>query len=238
MTAWVLAGALLLTPSAPFPASAASPSPDASRTAAAADTVLDSFHGYEIGTPGDRIGEIDVSRAPDARVDGLAVYARSLRFIAMPTRAFFYLDTAEHRLRRGKHLIEPDASSCVRQLTTVRLMVAGTHPDLRVELIRGSGAARDTSAADGGGGPPVQCPGFMEAEEARSWSVLFRNPETDAVEARMELFRHEGQPRILACYLNVSDCAWPDSVQVEPGPKMLAPARGPDTTDAPREEPG
>lgn len=204
------------------------------RPPAPADTIVDSFHGYELGTPGDRIGEIDVSRPPDDRVDGLEVYARSLRFIAMPTRAYFYLDTAEHRLRRGKHLIEPDPASCVRELRTLRLMVAGTHPDLTVRVIRGAGAGGDTTTRRAGA-PPVRCPAFMEAEEARGWSVLFRNPETEAVEVRMELFRRDGKPRILACYLNDDDCAWPDSVAVEPGPKMLAPGRGPDTTDGPGE---
>lgn len=215
LTAFVVAGATLLSP---------------------ADTVVDSFHGYELGTPGTRIDEIDVARAPEALVDGLGVYARTLRFIGMPTRAHFYLDTTEHRLRRGKHLVEPDSSSCVRQLTTLRLMVAGTHPDLRVRTIRGSGATADTASPDPGGAPPVQCPGFMEAGEASSWSVLFRNPDSDAVEVRMELFRRGGKPRILACYLNESDCAWPDSVRVQPGPRLLAPERGPDTTDGPREE--
>lgn len=200
---------------------------------AGADTVVDGFHGYEFGTPADRIGEIDASRPPEARHDGLEVYARTLRFIGMPTRAYFYLDTTEHRLRRGKHLIEPDTSSCVRELTTLRLMVAGTHPDLRAEVTRGSGATADTSAAGAGGPPPIQCPRFLEAEDARGWSVRFRNPDTGATEVRMELFRRDGEPRILACYLNESDCAWPDSASVEQGPKLLAPGRSPDTTGSP-----
>lgn len=232
----LLVTALLVVTTRPSPGPRGSPSAAPLRPSATFDTIVDSFHGYEFGTPADRIGEIDISRPPDARMDGLEVYARSLRFIGMPTRAYFYLDSAEYRLRRGKHLIEPDASSCVRQLTTLRLMVAGTHPDLSVRVIRGSGAERNE--ATGRGAPPVQCPGFMDAEDALEWSVLFRNPDTDAVEVRMELFRREGQPRILACYLNTDDCDWPDSVTVEPGPKLLAPGRGPDTTDAPREERG
>lgn len=244
LTALVLAGTLLLNPAGRPSGPRASPGPGPFPPgpfppSEPADTIVDSFHGYDLGTPADRIGEIDVSRPPDARVDGLEVYARTLRFIAMPTRAYFYLDSAEQRLRRGKHLIEPDPSSCVRELTTLRLMVAGTHPDLAVRVIRGSGAARDTSAADGGGAPPVQCPAFMEAEEARSWSVLFRNPDTDAVEVRMELFRRDGTPRILACYLLTGpECSWPDSVAVETGPKLLAPGRGPDTAEVHREERG
>ena len=235
LTTALLVAALLVVPGRP-PTGPRPPGVTSLRSPAPADTIVDSFHGYELGTPGDRIGEIDVSRPPDDRLDGLEVYARSLRFIAMPTRAYFYLDTAEHRLRRGKHLIEPDPSSCVRELTTLRLMVAGTHPDLSVRVIRGAGAGGDTATVRGGT-PPVRCPAFMEAEEARGWSVLFRNPETEAVEVRMELFRRDGKPRILACYLNESDCVWPDSVAVEPGPKMLAPERGPDTTEA-RGEPG
>lgn len=234
LTTGLLVATLLAGTTRPPPGLRGFPSAAPLRPSATADTIVDSFHGYEFGTPADRIGEIDISRPPDARMDGLEVYARSLRFIGMPTRAFFYLDSAEYRLRRGKHLIEPDASSCVRQLTTLRLMVAGTHPDLSVRVTRGSGAEPD-GAADRRA-PPVQCPGFMEADEALEWSVLFRNPDTDAVEVRMELFRREGQPRILACYLNADDCDWPDSVTVEPGPKLLAPGRGPDTTDARREE--
>lgn len=235
-TAAALAGALLLFASGSL-SGRGSPPPAPPPRYAPVDTIVDSFHGYELGTPVERIGEIDGSRPPDGRVDGLEVYARTLRFIAMPARAYFYLDTAGHRLRRGKHLIEPDLASCVRELTTLRLMVAGTHPDLRVQVIRGSGAARDTPATDGGGPPPVRCPEFMEAEEARSRTVLFRHPDTDAVEVRMELFRRNGTPRILACYLLAGpDCAWPDSVEVETGPKLLAPGRGPDTADVPREE--
>lgn len=237
LTALALAGAVLLGPPAPSsgPSHSAAPGPlPRSAAPASADTIVDSFHGYDLGTPADRIGEIDVSRPPDGRVDGLAVYERTLRFISMPTRAYFYLDTAEHRLRSGKHLIEAEPSSCVRQLTTLRLMVSGTHPDLDVRVVRGSGASGDGSA---GGGPPVRCPGFMEAEDARSWRVLFRHPETDAVEVRMELFRRGGTPRILACYLlTEAECAWPDSVEVESGPKLLAPGRGPDTADARRKE--
>ena len=236
LTTALLVAALLLATNRPL----SGPRPPGAtplRPPPPADTIVDSFHGYELGTPGDGIGEIDVSRPPDDRVDGLEVYARSLRFIAMPTRAYFYLDTAEHRLRRGKHLIEPDPASCVRELTTLRLMVAGTHPDLSVRVIRGSGAGGDTATVRDGA-PPVRCPAFMEAEEARGWSVLFRNPETEAVEVRMELFRRDGKPRILACYLNEDDCVWPDSVAVEPGPKMLAPGRGPDTTDGPGERRG
>ncbi len=237
LTASLLVAALLLAPARPFPGPRLSPSAASLRPSTPTDTIVESFHGYEFGTPADHIGEIDISRPPDARMDGLEVYARSLRFIGTPTRAYFYLDSADYRLRRGKHLIEPDASSCVRQLTTLRLMVAGTNPDLSVHVIRGSGAERNEVGTEPGA-PPVQCPGFMEADEAREWSVLFRNPDTGAVEVRMELFRREGQPRILACYLNRDDCDWPDSVAVEPGPKLLAPGRGPDTTDARREERG
>ena len=230
LTAAAVAAAGLLTlPPGPDGPGGIPSAPSSAAVAARADTVVDGFHGYRFGTPAARIGEIDGSRAPDARHEGLEVYARTLRFIGMPTRAYFYLDTAEHRLRRGKHLIEPDPAACVRELTTLRLMLAGTYPDLRVDVIRGSGAAADTATA-GGGPPPVQCPGFVEAEEARGWSVLFRNPETDATEIRIELFRHRGEPRILACYLNESDCVWPDSASVEPGPKLLAPSRAPDTT--------
>lgn len=201
-------------------------------TSTAADTIVDGFHGYEFGVPASRIGEIDATFPPEYEVDGLQVYARTLRFIGMPSRTYFYLDPDTKRLRRGKHLIEPDSSACVRQLTTLRLMVAGTHPDLEVEVIRGSSAGADTSEAGSGGTPPVRCPGFMEADSARSWSVLFRNPTSGNVEARMELFRRSGTPRILGCYLNESDCAWPDSVEVRPGPKLRAPGRGPDTTSS------
>lgn len=214
--------ALLASPggdASPFPAATSAP-----------DTVLDGFHGYEFGIPASRIGEIDASFPPEYEVDGLQVYARTLRFIGMPSRTYFYLDPGTKRLRRGKHLIEPAPSSCVRQLTTLRLMVAGTHPELDVEVIRGSGADADTSEAGSGGAPPVRCPGFIEADSVRNWSVLFRNPTSGTVEARMELFRRSGQPRILACYLNDSDCVWPDSVEVRPGPKLRAPGRGPDTT--------
>lgn len=234
----LLGVALLFFAVRPHPVPPATPSAASPGPSAPADTLVDSFHGYEFGTPGDRIGEIDLSRPPDHRVDGFEVYARSLRFIAMPTRAYFYLDTAEHRLRAGKHLIEPDASSCLRELTTLRLMVAGTHPELAVRIVRGSGGQRDTAGVDRGGTHPVRCPDFMETEEARVRSVLFRHPETGSVEARMELFRRDGNPRILACYLNEVDCVWPDSVSVEPGPKMLAPGRGADTADASREERG
>lgn len=234
----LLGVALLLTAARPLPGPPAFSSAAAPEPSAPADTIVDGFHGYEFGTPGDRIGEIDVSRPPGRRVNGLEVYARSLRFIAMPTRAYFYLDTAEHRLRGGKHLIEPDASSCVRELTTLRLMVAGTHPELAVQIVRGSGGERDTTEVDRGGPPPVRCSDFMGTEEARGRSVLFRHPETGSVEVRMELFRRDGKPRILACYRNEADCAWPDSVSVEPGPEMLAPGRGPDTADATREEGG
>lgn len=236
-TICLLGAALLLIAARPLPGPPASSSAALPEASAPADTIVDGFHGYEFGTPGDRIGEIDVSRPPQRRVDGLEVYARSLRFIAMPTRAYFYLDSAEHRLRGGKHLIEPDASSCVRELTTLRLMVAGTHPELAVRVVRGSGGERDTTEVERAG-PPVRCPAFMETEEARRRSVLFRHPETGSVEVRMELFRRDGKPRILACYLNEADCVWPDSVSVEPGPKMLAPGRGPDTADASREERG
>lgn len=206
------------------------PAPAAADATVASDTIVDGFHGYEFGIPASRIGEIDASFPPEYEVDGLQVYARTLRFIGMPSRTYFYLDPETKRLRRGKHLIEPDPSSCVRQLTTLRLMVAGTHPDLEVEVIRGSGAGADTTEAGSGGAPPVRCPGFMEADSARAWSVLFRNPASGNVEARMELFRRSGTPRILACYLNESDCVWPDSVEVRPGPKLRAPGRGPDTT--------
>lgn len=210
-------------PRAPEATAAADPT-------AAPDTIVDGFHGYEFGVPASRIGEIDASLPPEYEADGLQVYARTLRFIGMPSRTYFYLDPEDKRLRRGKHLIEPDASACVRQLTTLRLMVAGTHPDLEVEVIRGSGAGADTTEAGSGGAPPVRCPGFMDADSARAWSVLFRNPSSGNVEARMELFRRSGTPRILACYLNESDCVWPDSVEVRPGPKLRAPGLGPDTT--------
>lgn len=197
--------------------------------------MLDGFHGYEFGTPAAEIGEIDASRPPESRHRGLDVHARTVRFLGMPTRAYFYLDSAG-RLRRGRHLLEPDRSSCVRQLTTLRLMVAGTHPDLLVELIRGSGAAADTARPAGRGAPPVRCPGFLAADTARSWSVLFRHPETGAVEARMELFRRDGEPRILACYRNESDCVWPDSLRVRQGPKLRAPGREPGPADTARKD--
>lgn len=204
---------------------------------APADTVLDGFHGYVFGVRAARIGEIDSSRPPEYTVDGMEVYVRTLRFVGMPARTYFYLDPEDRRLRRGKHLIEPDASSCVRQLTTLRLMVSGTHPDLRTEVVRGSGAEADPPTAGRGGAPPVRCPAFVDADTARDWTVLFRNPASGALEARMELFRRGGEPRILACYLNESDCEWPDSVDVRPGPKLRAPERAPDTTGAGRPSP-
>lgn len=198
------------------------------RAVAPPDTVVDGFHGYRFGTPGVRIEEIDVTAPPYRRHEGLEVYARDLHFLGVPTRAYFYLDSARRRLRRGKHLIEPDPSSCVRQLTTLRLMVAATHPELDVR-IRRSGGGSDTTSPARGGAPPVRCPDFLDADSAGSWTVLFRNPSGGRVEARMELFRRDDEPRILACYLNETDCAWPDSVEVRPGPRMLAPGREPDT---------
>lgn len=216
-------------------AAAASPTPFHPGDAAA-DTIVDGFHGYEFGAPGSRIGEIDASRPPDARVDGLEVFVRTVRFVGTPTRAYFYLDPVSHRLQRGKHLIEPDPATCVRQLTTLRLMVVGTHPDLEVETRTGGGAEPETAASGGPGAASSPCRDFLDGDADLRRTVLFRHPESGRVEARMELFQRGGEPRILACYLNESDCVWPDSVQVETGPKLLAPGRGGDTADAPRSE--
>ncbi len=235
VAALVAAGLPAATGAVPAPPDVCAPPAadgDAPAHGSPADTVVDGFHGYDLGTPAGSIGEIEPSGSPDARLDGLEVYARTLRFLGMPTRAYFYLDTAEHRLRRGKHLMEPGASSCARQLNTLRLMVAGTHPELRVQSIRRSGASADTADVEESGLAAARCPDLMGESEAVEWTLLMRNPRTDAVEVRMELFRRGGEPRILACYLNQSDCAWPDSVEVRPGPELRAPGRGPDTASA------
>lgn len=199
----------------------------------ASDTIVDGFHGYEFGTPASRIGEIDASGPPESRVDGLDVFARTMGFLGSTTRAYFYLDPATRRLRRGKHLMKPDRSTCVRQLATLRLMLAATYPELQVEVgADGRSPPAPAGARVGHGGDATRCRDLFAGDSTARRTVRFRNPASGAVEVRLELFRRGGEPRILACYLNATDCSWPDSVAFDPGPELLAPGRGPDTTDA------
>lgn len=194
-----------------------------------AQTVTEGFHGYDWGQPGREIPEIDVSRAPERRAEGLLVYARTARFLGVPTRVVFYLDPEGKRLRKGKYLMEPDPGSCVREFTTVRLMIGGSYEGLREEPDPAPEGYQPRPSEEAATGPPapagLTCGDFLGGAGPPWRGVRFVNPGTGEAEVRAALFRRDSVPRILVCYLVDEDCEWPEGLDVEPGPKTLAPAR-------------
>lgn len=202
------------------------------RPAQAQETrLVGGFHGYAWGDPGREIPEIDLDLPPDRRVAGLAAYARTVYLLGRPTRAYFYLDSATLRLRAGRYLMDADPGSCVAELTTLRLMVAGSWSGLEGEVRVAEDAAPGARAGGGGEGagapgqePPTSCRAFLSGPPRRV-RATFRNPATGEAEVTAELFRRDSLPRILACYHLAEDCRWPEGVEVEEGPTLRAPAR-------------
>lgn len=186
------------------------------------------FHGYAWGDPGREIPEIDLDLPPDRRAAGLAAYARTVYLLGRPTRAYFYLDSAALRLRAGRYLMDADPGSCVAELTTLRLMIAGSWSGLESEVRVVDDAAREARAGGGVGAggpePPTSCRDFLSGPPRRV-RATFRNPATGEAEVTAELFRRDSLPRILACYHLAEDCRWPEGVEVEEGPALRAPAR-------------
>lgn len=201
------------------------------RSAPAQETrLVGGFHGYGWGDPGREIAEIDLDLPPDRRAAGLAAYARTVYLLGRPTRTYFYLDSAALRLRAGRYLMDADPGSCVADLTTLRLMIAGSWSGLESEVRVVEEAApgdRSRGAEDVGAAspdPPTSCRAFLSGPPRRV-QAIFRNPATGEAEVTAELFRRDSLPRILACYHLPEDCRWPEGVEVEKGPALGAPAR-------------
>lgn len=149
---------------------------------------------------------------------GHRVHAASLRLLGMPTRAVFYFDSADGGLVGGKYLSEPSGVSCVAQFRTLRLLVASSVGEARMELLRGTGGDAPSDRA--------ACRRFVESSRPHDrWAAAFVDPVDGDTLALVRLLRRDGGPRLMACYRVTADCRWPEDPGIDPGP-VLGPARG------------
>lgn len=182
---------------------------------AAGQSVGPGFHGYEWGTPAERISEVEAEAPPEARGDGWWAYGRPVRLLGMPSHTVFYFDSTTGGLVGGKYMAEPPDLSCVGRFRTLRLMTGSGLERVGLLLERGAGGEAASLRE--------ACRRFLEASAPEPWSAVFVDSAAGDTTARVLLFRREGRPRLLSCYRLMDDCVWSEDQEVDESP-VLAPA--------------